>query len=136
MDFHEDYLTWRGIEVADDGLFERGSYLGKTQPSHVDDVTEIGVTITADEHTHLDAFLRALEFRSTKLANGTVYRSGTLSLAVSIVTNPQYGIRRVCCTMPQSKTDKVELNFGSDASLLAKEDTLTWVFGSVGEQEC
>jgi hypothetical protein len=131
MDFHEEYLAWRGIEVPANNLFNRGAYMkasGISDSARLDDITEVQLELTSVEHTDLDLFLRALGFGSSGIASAMMYRSGVFTLATSD-QDPEYRIRKVLCTLTQPEPEPTDLCFGSDARLTTQGDSMVWHFG-------
>ncbi|MEM8640429.1 MAG: DUF5829 family protein [Cyanobacteria bacterium P01_G01_bin.54] len=131
MDFHEDYLKTENIKMTTAGHFEREAYMAAcgVSGSLLNDILEVHLELSTEEHAVLDQLLGTLGFQTSCVGNTTRYCSAAFTLCVSSVSAPDYRIRQVICSMTTTASQAQAYVFGDDARLTVDSTSMVWSFG-------
>lgn len=140
LEYHPDYLATKGIHLGESGLIDRAAYLWpKTEEEPynllLDDIPEIELEITPEEHNVLQMLLGAFGFESARSGEAVSYRSRDFALKVTEMSAPIYRIRRVTCSLTSRLDAEKDFSFGDNATLSIKKDSALWLFGPPTNQE-
>jgi hypothetical protein len=134
MEFHQDYLDYKGIKPSKTGDFSRAAYmktLDTKENSLFDDILEVHLNLTSSEHQDLGLLLQAFGYQSSCFENITTYRSNGLTLQVSETVNPIYRIHKIVCLLTTQLDEEKNYTFGNNAHLRVHQELAIWQFGSL-----
>jgi hypothetical protein len=133
MEYHPEYLASKGIRLGECGCIDRAAYLWpepEKEPHQLlfEDMLEVEVEVTAEEHANLGALLRALGYAPARNGEVARYRSEAFRLKVREVPAPTYRIRKAVCSLTGGAGEERELSFGDRAMLSVKQGSALWWF--------
>ncbi len=134
MEFHQDYLDYKGIKLSKTGNFSRAAYmktLDTSENSLFNDILEVHLNLTSSEHQDLALLLRAFGYQSSSSKNITTYRSNGFTLQVSEKVNPFYRIRKVVCLLTTQPDEEKSYSFDNNAHLRVTKELAIFQFGSM-----
>lgn len=134
LEYHPDYLASKDIHLGESGLIDRAAYLRPETEDEsynllLDDIHEVEIEITLQEHNVLKILLRAFGYGSSSNGGVVSYRSGEFVLKVTETSAPTYRIRKATCSLTAGAGVEREISFGDGAKLSIKNGSALWLFG-------
>ncbi|MHC4426174.1 MAG: DUF5829 family protein [Planctomycetota bacterium] len=134
MEFHQDYLESKDIRLSESGLLDRSTLLTSkighdSYTSLFDDIVEVDLELTSQEHNNLKILLCAFGCESSQTGKVTHYCSNGFVLNVSETSTPIYRIRKATCSFTEDSEVEEELRFGDSVMLSMNKDSAYWQFG-------
>lgn len=132
MEFHQDYLDYKNIEMTSAGCFNRAAYLKTLETSETclfDDISEVHLELTLSEQEELALLLKAFGYESSSVGDITTYYSHGFIVQVCQKVAPRYRIRKVVCTLKEQLQQEKTFTFGKNAQLNLGRSLAIWEFG-------
>lgn len=132
MEFHQDYLDYKNIEMTSAGCFNRAAYLKTLETSETslfDDISEVHLELTLSEQEELALLLQAFGYDSSSAGDITTYHSHNFMIKVCQKVARRYRICKVVCTLKEQLQQEKTFTFGKNAQLNLGRFLAIWEFG-------